>query len=221
VPPRRHSRHRRRPASLAGFTIVELLVALVVTGMVLSVAYGALHVAGQATARVRRERVAALEGPSARAALDGWLRAATLAGGSEAFVGLADGRGGGGDRTDEVSFAVLDAGSLRPGPHRVRLWIGSDSAAGRRGLLAELRPIRGVGETPAETLRVAPAATGLALRYLVRATNREWWTDAWQSYEQLPAAVELRVLAGPATGSSGLPPILALPVRVPLGWTRR
>ncbi|HVE79173.1 MAG TPA: prepilin-type N-terminal cleavage/methylation domain-containing protein [Gemmatimonadaceae bacterium] len=217
--------HRRRTLRLgstprAAFTILELLVALVVTGLVLSVAYGGLHVASDAAVRMRRERASALAGPAARAALDGWLRAATLAGGDESFVGLHGG-GGGGERKDELTFTVTDAGTLRPGPHRVRLWIAGDSTVGR-GLLAELWPIHASVSVPAETLRVAPAATGLAIRYLVRTSNREWWTDTWQSDRQLPVAVELRVIGNAAaTGDRGLPPILALPLRVPFGWVGR
>lgn len=192
-----------------GFTIVELIVALVVTAMVLATAYGSLQVATDATARLRAERRSALAAPAARMALDGWLRGATLAGGGEPFVGVHRARADA-PPADEVSFVVLDAGSLYPGPHLVRLFLVQGTDPRRRGLLAELTPVRRGFATVPETLQVSPGATGLAIRYLAPGGTRSEWVGEWRSDRELPAAIEMRAIG------TGVEPLLALPLRVPL-----
>ena len=193
----------------AGFTILELMVALVVSAMVLAVAYAAVHQATEGAARLRRERAASLAGPAARAAMEGWLRAATGAAG-QPFVGHHRPSLGGPDR-DDVSFAVLDAGVLWPGPHRITLRIG-DAGTAAPGLVAELVSLRNVA--PAETVKVAVGATSLSLRYRTRDGQRgaaPRWSDLPPAAGELPGAVELRV------AGAGVDPVLALPLRVPLG----
>lgn len=203
----------------AGFTLVEVVVALAVSGMVVASAYGVLSAAAGSRARVERERAESLTGPAARAALEAWLRAAAGVEGGGPFVGR-DFRSGPVE-LDAAAFAVEDGGALRPGPRRVRLWVETDGRAPRRGLLAEVSSLR-PGE-PAETLSVAPAAAGLSLRYRTVVQGHERWIDAWAADTLLPEAVELRVQAPPErVGGTGpraadrLPDVLRIPLRVPL-----
>ena len=206
-------------APRGGFTLVEVLVALAVSGIVVAGAYGVLGAAAGSRARVERERAESLAGPAARAALEGWLRAAARVEGGGAFLGR-DFREGPVE-LDAAAFAVEDGGALFPGPHRVRLWVETDGRAPRRGLLAELSSLR-PGEA-AETLSVAPAAAGLSLRYRTVVMGHERWIDAWAADTLLPEAVELRVQARPeGVGGAGprapgrLPDVLRIPLRVPL-----
>ncbi|HEU4455787.1 MAG TPA: prepilin-type N-terminal cleavage/methylation domain-containing protein [Longimicrobium sp.] len=207
-----------RAGRAGGFTLVELVVAMAVAGMVVAGAYGVLSAAVDSRARVERERAESLPGPAARAALEGWLRAAANVEGGGTFVGR-DFRSGPVE-LDVVAFAVEDGGALYPGPRRIALWVETDASAPRTGLLAEVSPLR-PGE-PAETLSVAPAAAGLSLRYRTIVQDYERWIDAWAADTLLPEAVELRVLARPeAVGTprkraDQLPGVLTLPLRVPL-----
>lgn len=203
----------------AGFTLVEVVVAMVVAGMVVAGAYGVLSAAVDSRSRTERERAESLPGPAARAALEGWLRAAANVEGGGEFVGR-DFRSGPVE-LDVVAFAVEDGGALYPGPRRIRLWVETDDRAPRPGLLAEVSPLR-PGE-PAETLSVAPEAAGLSLRYRTIVQDYERWIDAWAADTLLPEAVELRLQARPeVVGGTGprpadrLPDVLRLPMRVPL-----
>lgn len=203
-----------------GFTLVELLVALTVAGLVVAAAHAALGALSDAASRSRAAREPVQAGAAARAMLEGWMRAAAAPDSTRPFLGThrTDGR----EAVDELSFFISDAGSLRPGPQRVRLWVDRDLLTPAQGLLAELRPVRGGGPAPPETLQIAAAATGLTARYLVRLDGRDRWLAEWQSELLLPRAVELRLtrlarirLGAPDEG--GLPPLLTLPLRVPMG----
>jgi prepilin-type N-terminal cleavage/methylation domain-containing protein len=204
--------------SRGGFTLVELLVALVVSALVLTVAFRSVGVAADATSRVRADQRGVLRGGATRAQLDRWLRAATFLDGAEPFVGQAGARHDG-PPLDELTFAVADAGVLRPGPRRIRLWIGTDSTGKRSGLLAELIALDGQAQSTAETLAVAPAAVGMRLRYRGRFAGRDGWAGEWASSTLLPTAIELSLqpASGAPHGREGLAPILTLPLTVPLG----
>jgi prepilin-type N-terminal cleavage/methylation domain-containing protein len=201
--------------SRRGFTLVELLVALVVSALVVSVAFRAVTVAADATARLRVDQRGVLRSGAARAQLDLWLRAATLLDGAEPFVGR-DGTQRDGPPVDEVTFAVGDGGALRPGPQRIHLWIGQDSAGMRSGLLAELTALDGRSSVVAETLLVAPGAAGVRIRYLGRFAGRVGWAGEWASSARLPAAVQLRLVPPGATTRQALAPILTVALTVPL-----
>ena len=213
----RFARHRRTKAGDAGFTLVEMVVAMVIAAAVIAGAYAILGSVTDARARTAAERAEALPGPAARAALQAWLRAAAPVEGAGGFQGV-DG-GASYLPSDAVSFGVEDGGALHPGPRRVRLWVESRPGR-RRGLLAEVTPLRPGQEGGAETLSVAPAAAGLSLRYRTRISGAPRWVAAWKSDSVFPDVVELTVLPAPQASAradaGGLPGALRLPVLAPL-----
>ena len=204
-----------------GFTLIELVVALVVTGVVVLAAHTGLATITDGWSRSHRAALPVLNGATARSALEGWLRSATFLPGTGPFRGMDVYRAG--QSSDEVTFDAGDCGTLRPGPCRVRLWVDRDPATSRTGLLAELALMRDSLVAAIETLTVAPAVTGLELRYLVPRPRGTAWVDGWESSDVLPRAVQLHLSAleaiqlGPgAAGASRLPPLLQLPVTVPV-----
>lgn len=201
----------------SGFTLVELLVALVVSALVVSAAFRAVTVAGDATARVREEKRVALRASVARAQLDAWLRAATLLGGAEPFIGTTRPRQDGPPR-DEVSFAIADGGALWPGPRRVHLWIDASSAGAGASLLAELTELGGSADAAPDTVLVAPGALGMRLRYRGLIGRFAGWSGEWSSSVVLPDAVELRLVSNDAGPEQSLAPILTVPLIIPVGW---
>src|SRR5690606_36253086 len=150
-----------RRTSVGGFTLVELLVALAVAGIVALAAQQPLATALDARARSRTQRELALSSAARRAALEAWLRGATLSVPGEPFIGRPGGDVGW--PADELVFAVADAGALYPGPHRIRVWVDRNPAlAPEDGLAVELLPLP-AGSGPADTLVLAPAAARLRI----------------------------------------------------------
>ncbi len=203
-----------RRTSVGGFTLVELLVALAVAGIVALAAQQLLATALDARARSRTQRELALSAAARRAALEAWLRGATLSVPGEPFIGRPGGDVGW--PADELVFAVADAGALYPGPHRIRVWVDRNPAlAPEDGLAVELLPLP-AGSAPADTVVLAPAAARLWLRYLDAPGT---WVDAWDAEEvgRLPLAIELRIapvpgLAVPAGEELVFAPAVVAPV---------
>jgi prepilin-type N-terminal cleavage/methylation domain-containing protein len=205
---------RARDAGRAGFTIIELTVALTLGAVVALIAYGSLSAIGGALARERADERPALAALAARATVDRWLRSATLADGADPFEGRRQlGLDG---RLDELAFTVRDGGTLRPGRARVRLYVDRDPSTPQSGVVAVLTP-RGAAPVRPETLVVAATAAGLAARYRASLASGAPWLDAWSSVHQLPAVVELRVLpSGRAERDRHTPALLWLPITTTL-----
>jgi len=208
-----------RRTSVGGFTLVELLVALAVAGIVALAAQQLLATALDARARSRTQRELALSAAARRAALEAWLRGATLSVPGEPFIGRPGGDVGW--PADELVFAVADAGALYPGPHRIRVWVDRNPAlAPEDGLAVELLPLP-AGSGPADTLVLAPAAARLRIRYL---DAPGVWVDAWDSATdgRLPLAIELRIATVPGlVVPAGEELMFAPEVVVPIAEARR
>lgn len=208
-----------------GLTLLELLVALTVTGLVVLAAHAVLTSVTDAWARARTTRERTMAAATARATLEHWLRAATLLPGAGPFQGRRYRAGR--HPLDELTLAVGDAGTLWPGPHRVHLWIARDPLTPTRGLVAELRPLVDSTLALPETLAVVPEAAGLELRYRVSLDGHDVWVDAWESPTQLPQVIALRLVAiapvhlgADAPAAPDLPPLLTLPLVVPVTMSR-
>lgn len=201
-----------------GVTLIELVVALAVTGLVLAAAHALLGVVVDALHRSRADRTMA-EGEAARAALAGWLRAAALPDSSATFDGIPGWRIGG--ESDTLRFVIADGGPLYPGPHHVALWVDTDPRSELSGLLAAMEPWPSVGGR-AETLVVSPRATMLDARYLISRQRTEVWVDSVHARTELPYAIELRIdiPAPPGRTRPAGDAILSLPLVVPVAASR-
>ncbi len=196
-----------------GFTLLEMTVALVVTGMAVAAGYAGLQTLSDARAASRDVHADVVRAANVRATLEGWLH------GAERFVEVRPASDGA-LPLDRVVFVTADAGDLRPGPRRVRLRIDRDPTTPARGLVADLWPTEG-RRRAAETLELAPGAVGLEIRYRVDRGGRSRWVERWDLETATPDAVRIRLVEsvrvrlGPATGperSGGLPALLRRPV---------
>jgi len=209
-----------RPRS-RGVTLIELMVALVVTSFLVIAAHATLTAMADAWSGSREARERVLNGVGRRAQLESWFRGAVLLDGVGSFRGRHQNVGG--IPQDELTFAVADGGPLRPGAHRVHLWIDRDPGTAQQGLVAELAVIRGTMLAPPETLEVAPEADGLSLRYLVRVGVQDEWVATWESDEHLPRSIDLRLvdiaavrLGATMVSDDGMLPLLGIPIVVPV-----
>lgn len=195
----------RSTARSAGFTLVEVVVALAIGGLVsLTAAVTAVSVpdiAGQAEARlIDVQRAAAVRGQLRR-----WLRASYASGDStyEArFLGV-DGPEPG---TDALQFPVVDPTATISGRASIVLAVRQD-AVGQSSLVAEIQP--DIGEPRA--IQLARGVTGLEARYLYAVSTEPRWFAGWSSEVERPIAVRLWI------HGADLDNLLRLPLTV---WLR-
>jgi prepilin-type N-terminal cleavage/methylation domain-containing protein len=178
-----------------GFTLIEVAVALTVTGLVAALAYGALRAGADAQARLAERRAAADAALAWRAVLGDAVRHASR--------GAAD---------DDTVFVVRRGPA--PGSDTLRLrtrgvvpplgagdeW-AAELAPGADGVTLVATPAAG---GPAVRVRIADAR-GVAVAVLPYAGAR--WGRTWDRPSMAPAAVSVRLLdaAGHALG----PPLVA------------
>lgn len=172
-----------------GFTLLELLVVLAITGAVVVGLAGAVHLTADVAARGADAADDAHRREAVRSVVRRWLASAYS---GDGVVGAGfDGRD---DRSADRDLDVLSFSTLDPGPLdaaagerlRVRLRI----AEGDSGLVADYTS---AGANERRTLILLPEARGLEVRYLVAIGDAPRWLTGWSSTVRLPRAVELRL----------------------------
>jgi prepilin-type N-terminal cleavage/methylation domain-containing protein len=194
-----------------GLTLMELVVALAVTGMAVSVGYAAIGgMVDRREALLQEARVLS-EASVTRSAIIEWLDAARLdlVRVGPSFRGLDLARDGAPD--DVLTFLTGAPTPLGTARTSITLRIGRDSAGKALGLMAEFRDWDGRG---AHTINLSADIETLELRFLSGIPGDNDWLTSWISASVLPAAVELRL--GQGAGDS-LPPLLKAPIIVPMG----
>jgi prepilin-type N-terminal cleavage/methylation domain-containing protein len=195
-------------------TLLELIVALSITGVILTVGYGALGsiVDHRAAAGTRIDAVS--RSAAQRRALLDWLEGARLTVDQEGpqFRGL-DGTAGA-LPDDELTFLTTAATPLGTAESVVRLYVDRDTLTPERGLTAELWTWHSL---PRSRVEIEPRAGGLELHYTTRMLGRSEWLPSWISSTVLPAGVEMALT--PQDGDT-LPPLLRLPIVAAIGGGR-
>lgn len=196
----------RRPAP-AGFTLVELIVSLIITGAVLSAGF-----AGFGAILDRRDVAASILDEANRSSgerelLRSWIEAARVPHqGEPAFAGLDALYGKLPD--DGLTFLTAATTELDGVATVVHLAVDRDERTAERGLVAHLTSWPAGGR---RTLEIDPQVTGLELRYYSVPLGDRGWLPSWVSSTILPSGVEIRFLG------DSLPPLLRLPLLVPIG----
>jgi hypothetical protein len=190
--------------------LIELLVALTITGMVMSVGYGALSTIVDHRARVMAATDAVTGAAAKRRMLIGWLSGARLTiEGDATFEGL---HGVDEDRPDDALTFVTNAPTpLGTNETVVRVYIDRDDKTPELGLAVALNDRNG---GPVRRIEVDPRATGLEIRYLSGLFGNRAWLESWVSTTVLPSAVRLVVSSAQP---DSLPPLLRPAMVVPLG----
>ena len=193
----------------SGLTLIELLVAITVTGMALGAGYGALSWMTRAREQSERSADAVWRAAAVRRTITTWLAGATLALAPDA----ADFRGVDGERDreddDALTFRTNAVTPLGTAETVVTLVIDRDAATPQRGLVALLEEPHGAKRA---TIELEPRAVALDARYLSGVSGATRWGTSWISTSVLPRGVALVVRAGRGDSLSAL---LRVPVVVP------
>lgn len=196
----------------SGLTLLELVVALTITGLAMSAGYSAFATLADRRARSTEQADAVMQAAAKRAALVSWLAGArlTIEEDEILFKGI-DGikRTPDGDvANDEVIF--FTSAETPVGNHGtiVRLHVDRSEDPTAHGLIAELAEWRG---SRTRRLQLLPNATSLDARYLSALFGKHEWLPSWISSTLLPAGIELTM---DAAGSDSLPALFRLPITV-------
>lgn len=197
-----------------GMTLLELVVGLAIVGMATSAGYAAFVTAADQRERAAEALAEARQDAAVRQLLVDWLRGArlTVEQAGPSFTGLDGTHDGWPD--DELRFLTTVPAAPDAGEAIIRLYIDRDEATPERGLVADVAEWRG---TTRRRVELAPAATGLGIRYLTGVSGATRWLPSWISTSVLPRGVELMV---EAEAPDSLPTLLRRPVLVALAGAR-
>lgn len=194
--------------SRSGMTLIELLVALTVTGLVLGAGYAAFSAIADRKQVIEESTEDAVRAASVRATLADWLAGARLdiQSDQEIFRGLD----GVSDDQPDDQLTFLTAASTPIGEREtvVRLLIDRDDATPERGLVAELSDRRRI---TLRRLELLPGVSSLDLHYLSGMLGDRRWLPSWISSSVMPVGIQATVGAAPP---DTLPPLFRLPIVV-------
>jgi prepilin-type N-terminal cleavage/methylation domain-containing protein len=181
----------------AGFTLIELAVALAIFGLLATTLYLALGGAIDASDRLRKNQEPWQRGRVARSFVAGALRSATPFSGlpGDGFVAVDTTRGG--IPRDELTFTALAPGGAGGARMQVHLFVAD--SAGVPELRLEVRELSPVADslTAADSHVLSRGVAGLDVRYLAApATAETTWLTRWQTAIRLPYAVRIDFLPG-------------------------
>jgi len=193
-----------------GLTLVELVVALTVTGVTVATGWAALGAVADARERLLA-RAAADETTRAalvRRQLVAWIEGAHVTGEEDAPPFQVADHTHRGRADDELRFLTGAATPLGRGPVVVRLLIDRDPRTPETGLVAELED-----RWTARRARVEldAAVVALDVRCASAMRGRHEWLASWLSGTVVPQGVELRL---GAVTADRLAPLLRVPVTV-------
>ena len=197
-----------------GLTLIELVVALTITGLTMAAGYGALGSVIDHRHQVEQVAAAVQGAAAERDMLVSWLAGAhlTVEEGGPSFRGLDGTSGDSAD--DELTVLTTAPTPLGTGETIVRLYVDRDERTPERGLTATFTEWRGVASQRSELDR---RVTGLHIRYRSSLLSGAAWLPSWISSSVLPAGAEV-TLSG--DGPDSLPALLRLPIVVPLAGGR-
>ncbi len=187
----------------AGFTLVEVLVAITVTGIVALLVYGALDTSIDARSRLEQRATRLSAEASWKQLVASAVRGARPASEADEVVFLLeDGRGAEGLPADRVSF--ISAGGLPPLTSDAEWQVTLGAAPD--GVVMIARPI---GVLAPDRRIPAPAGyIGVEIRVRGGAATAAW-QDAWMQRTTLPDAIEITFWR--IGGTASAPLRIALP----------
>ncbi|HEX9611941.1 MAG TPA: prepilin-type N-terminal cleavage/methylation domain-containing protein [Gemmatimonadales bacterium] len=171
-----------------GFTLVEVMIALVMGALVILVAHALFATVSDAAARSAAAARAADRAANRRAwlvrAFGGVVVASRPARGFRGLDGTRDGR-----EADDVGFTALVRVANGLGEREVRIRLDRSDR-----LIGELRYPPGPRDAVPDTVVLADALLAFGVDYLLEYGAGARWVDEWVSPASAPAAARLRLL---------------------------
>ena len=167
----------------SGFTLVELMIALVIGSVVALLAYSTLRAGMDVEARITAARGADETTAALRAMLSDAIRHA-VSGDSRESTGLRTETDGSG-RTTRLTFVSRGISSPLGGSGAWQIGLSADSS----GVILDATPF---DSTRASLRLTARGPRSFTLRFL--AIDDERWRTGWNDPSRLPEAVEVRFL---------------------------
>ncbi|MCC6769871.1 MAG: prepilin-type N-terminal cleavage/methylation domain-containing protein [Gemmatimonadaceae bacterium] len=193
----RRPRSRAASAAQRGFTLIEVMVSLVITGLVTTLAYAALQAGFDADQRLAAHRAGAGRQAVVRALLADVLRHEVegVRGGDEVFA-LIDRVRADGAAAD--SLRVTTRGVVAPlgasAPWTVAIWLSADT------LRIEGQPLAHESTTPPLSMRL-PGVTALDVSALGRGLAAAWMSS-WPEADVSPDAFAISMVRAGTSPSS-------------------
>lgn len=183
-------------SSRAGFSLLELLVALVLVGGVMSAAHSIVSTVVIHRSAAVRQMERAVELSVQQRTLSKWIREAILpdSASEPGFQGL-DGSHG---LTPDDRLVFYTPHTQGEGTRRIHLYIERSPYSSARGLVASISE----PGLPERWIQLASEARGLDAQYLFQSDGQRWHTG-WISSNILPVGVVLMLTeedGSPATG---------------------
>ncbi len=206
-----HSRNRKhvRVQLKCGMTLLEVVVALAISGMAVAAAIAALQTVLQIHEDGARFAAEIVRGESMRGALSSWIRGAVLHGGdTDQFRGLSKEMPDG--ETDELTLLTIADTPGGTGEVEFALRLVARDATHAAGLLAEFRTLT---SDRVETVMLDTTVRGLRITYLAARDSVNRWLPGWISGSALPRAVQIRLETDRFDDSGAL---TRLPIIIPL-----
>lgn len=167
-----------------GFTLVEVMIALLVGAITVTAAYGLMRAISDGAARIE----VSVDAAQRRAARSDWLtRAFAGTDISDTSVGFAGRRNGAGAESDEIRFRGATARSDRWETSTITI-----ARAANGTLVAVASVATGVGH-PGDTLSLADSVAEFRAEYLPTPGASTRWVSEWISPISAPIAVRLEV----------------------------
>lgn len=197
-----------------GLTLVELLVALTVTAVTMSVGWSALGTIADRRERARAASTVTVRAANVRRQVVAWLEGAHVTGEEDAPPFQVTDHASRGRPDDELSFLTSATTPLGRGDVGVRLYVDRDPRTAEQGLVAAF-----ADRWTARTMRVEldPSVVALEVRCRSDMRGRTEWLASWLSGTVVPQGVELTLAAA---GTERLAPLLRVPIVVAIAGGR-
>jgi hypothetical protein len=194
-------------------TLIELVVALTITGFALVAGYSTYGTLADRRAIADKRADSVTQAAAVRATLGAWLANARLTVEEDEIVFRSISgtyRSPNGDMDDaDVTFFTSARTPASSRGTIVHLFVGRDTT-NERGLIAELSEWRGQRRA---RLVLEPAVGGLDAKYLSSVLGRREWLPSWISSTILPAGVRISLTA---RAGETIAPLLQPPITVSL-----